>query len=92
MTNVVDLLWAQYQNVIFKKVFMPYVIYFTSSLLYFTFFLRDLSDDSWFFLILDFALRLLVVANMIIFQALEVMQVQGSGFKEYITEFWNQVD
>ena len=71
---------------------MPYVIYFTSSLLYFSFFLRDLSDDSWFFLILDLALRLLVVANMIIFQALEVMQVQGSGFKEYISEFWNQVD
>ena len=49
---------------------MPYVIYFSSALLYFTFFLRDVEYNVLTHS-LELALRLLVVSNMIIFQAIE---------------------
>ena len=45
---------------------MPYVIYFSSALIYFTFFLRDVPDNVLSFS-LELALRLLVVSNMILF-------------------------
>lgn len=61
---------------------MPYVIYFSSSLIYFTFFLREIDNNVLSFS-LELGLRLLVVANMIIFQAIEGIQVQASGFSEY---------
>lgn len=70
---------------------MPYVIYFSSSLFYFTFFLRDIPDDFLSFS-LELALRLLVVSNMVIFQAIEFIQVQASGIGEYFEDFWNILD
>ena len=66
MTTIIDLFWDKYQHQIFKKVFMPYVIYFSSALIYFTFFLRDVPPNILSFS-LELGLRLLVVSNMIIF-------------------------
>ena len=71
---------------------MPYVIFFSSALLYYTFFLRPTMDFSWFFYLLALSLRILVIANLLIFEFLEIMQCRGMGFKEYIAEFWNQID
>lgn len=91
VTTIIDLVWDKYQHEIFKKVFMPYVIYFSASLIYFTFFLREIPDNFLSFL-LELALRLLVVSNMFIFQAIEAIQLQASGFKEYFSDFWNILD
>lgn len=49
---------------------MPYVIYFSSSLIYFTFFLRDVEYNVLTHTV-ELSLRMLVVSNMIIFQAIE---------------------
>ena len=49
---------------------MPYMIYFSSTLIYFTFFLRDM-EYNVLTRSLELALFLLVVSNMIIFQAIE---------------------
>lgn len=86
-----DLLWDKYQGIIFRKIFMPYLIYFACALVYFTFFLRA-ENNNWFGIILDLALRLLVVANMLIFQFLEVMQMQAHGIRDYLGDFWNILD
>lgn len=79
VTTVIDLLWSKYQDEIFKKVFMPYCIYFAAALIYFTFFLRDIPNN-WFSIILELSLRLLVVINMVLFEAIEVIQMQAVGF------------
>ena len=74
VTTIVDLLWDRYQGVIFKKIFIPYLIYFASALIYFTFFLREPSNN-WLAMIMDLSLRLLVISNMLIFEFLEIMQM-----------------
>lgn len=74
VTTIVDLLWDKYQGVIFRKIFMPYLIYFSTALVYFTFFLRE-DNNNWLGQMLDFALRMLVVINMVIFEFLEIMQM-----------------
>ena len=70
---------------------MPYVIYFSSAIIYFTFFLRTV-DDSVFFFIFAGSLKWLVIINMLIFELLEVFQMQLSGWQDYIGEFWNMMD
>jgi len=65
---VIDLLWEKYQLVIRDKVFVPYLIYFITTLIYFTYFLDEVtSDESWFIIIVEMSIRLLVLTNMILF-------------------------
>lgn len=92
VTTVVNLLWEKYQEEIFRKVFMPYVIYFFTTLIYFTFFLREGKTTNWFNFLLDLSLQVLVLSNMLIFEMLEVIQLQGAGVREYVLDFWNSFD
>jgi len=48
------------------------LIYFVTTLIYFTFFLREVNKGSWFMFILEMSMRLLVLANMFLFEILEV--------------------
>lgn len=89
--TIIDLLWKKYQSEIFKKIFMPYVIYFTSALFYFTFFLRPI-DSNFVVVTIELALRLLIIVNMVLFEALELIQLQASGFWDYLNDFWNMLD
>ena len=88
---MVELLWKKYQNEIFRKIFINYVIYFVASLIYFTFFLRQQKGGLLTSLI-ELALRLLVVSNMILFELIEVIQLMGSGWRDYLSDFWNMFD
>ena len=79
VNTVIDLLWDKYQSEIYRKVFMPYCIYFASALIYFTFFLTDrprggLSNC------FEFLLKVLVITNMILFEVIEIIQARAAGF------------
>lgn len=89
--TVIDLLWEQYQNQIREKVFKPYVVYFVTTLIYFSFFLRA-SDQSWSYYLIEISLRVLVVMNMVFFEMLEYLQISGAGVREYVTDAWNTFD
>lgn len=91
VNTVIDLLWDRYQDEIFRKIFMNYVVYFSSALIYFTFFLKS-TDQNFMTIALGLALKILVLINMFIFEFIEWFQLKNSGLADYITDFWNVFD
>ena len=71
--TVIDLLWEKYQLVIRDKVFVPYSIYFISTVIYFTFLLAPVDKSNWFMIGIEMAIRLLILINMCLFEVLEIV-------------------
>ena len=70
---------------------MPYCIYFTCALVYFTFFLREVNKCK-LAILCDHAIMWLVIVNMLLFEAIECCQLRALGFREYFSDFWNILD
>ena len=51
------------------------MIYFITTLIYFTFFLREIDRSSWFMISIEMSIRLLVLINMCLFEVLEIVQL-----------------
>jgi len=87
----IDLIWQKYQEAMFNKIFIPFIIEFISVIIYFTYFLGD-AYCGWYWQLMEVLFKFIIITNLVSLEALEFLQVRQEGLVNYIMDMWNMFD
>lgn len=92
--TLVENFWEEYYYSIVWLVLIPFVIYFLTTMVYFSTYLIDevnMHHDKDEHTNLEYVLRIILIIMMIYFAAYEILQLFTKGLR-YFIEFWNLFD
>lgn len=87
----VDFMWQGYYDAIFSQLFVPFIFYFVSFILYTGYFSHHEEDELGMKFILEICSLVVFGKTFITFLILEMIQIKNRGLS-YFFDVWNLVD
>ena len=87
----VDFMWQGYYSAIFDQLFVPFIFYFVSFILYTGLFAHHEADELSIAFVLEICTLVIFGKTFITFFILEMIQIKNRGFS-YFIDIWNMID
>ena len=87
----VDFMWQGYYDAIFSQLFIPFILYFASFILYTGYFSHHEEDELSMKFILEMVSLVVFGKTFVTFLILEMIQIKNRGLS-YFFDVWNLVD